>query len=159
MPRLKAAGFAAGALAIAAVALAAAWATGGAEADIRLRPDDAPLVALGRTVYADSCASCHGAALEGKADWRVPGPDGRLPAPPHDETGHTWHHDDATLFALTKHGVAAMLGPDSTYESNMPTYDGVLTDGEILAVLSYIKSTWPADVRERHDGINQRATN
>ena len=91
------------------------------------------------------------------SDWRVPGPDGRLPAPPHDEAGHTWHHDDATLFELTKHGLAAMLGPGSTYRSNMPAYEGVLTDEEILAVLSFIKSRWPASVRERHDAIDERA--
>ena len=51
-----------------------------------------------------------------------------------------------------------MLGPDSTYESNMPAYEGVLSDEEIRAVLSYIKSRWPADVRERHDAINERAS-
>ena len=121
---------------------------------IALRPDDAQLVALGRTVYAENCASCHGTSLEGQTpDWRSPGPDGRLPAPPHDETGHTWHHDGDTLFRLTKYGLAELLGPDSDYQSNMPAYEGVLSDEEILAVLSYIKSTWPADVRERHDAM------
>ena len=121
---------------------------------VALRPDDAPLVALGEAVYAENCASCHGANLEGQTpDWRVPGPDGRLPAPPHDETGHTWHHDGDTLFRLTKHGLSELLGPDSTYESAMPAYEGVLTDEEILAVLSFIKSTWPADVRARHDAM------
>ena len=144
-----------------AVGGAAWWSTTGsvAEDGVRLRPDDGRLIALGEQVYAADCASCHGAKLEGQTpDWRVPGPDGRLPAPPHDETGHTWHHDDATLFALTKHGLAAMLGPDSTYQSDMPAYADVLTDEEILAVLSFIKSRWPADVRERHDVINERAT-
>lgn len=124
-----------------------------AEAAVELRPGDASLVTLGETVYAENCASCHGVDLEGEPDWKVPGPDGRLPAPPHDETGHTWHHDDATLFALTKYGLADMLGPDSDYESNMPAYEGVLSDEEILAALSYIKSRWPDEVRARHDAM------
>ena len=147
-----------GAIAMVAALVVAAGVGGFASADrptdapVTLRPVDAPLVAMGETVYAASCASCHGTNLEGQTpDWRVPGPDGRLPAPPHDETGHTWHHDGDTLFRLTKYGLAELLGPDSTYESNMPAYDGVLSDKEILAVLSYIKSTWPADIRERHD--------
>ena len=143
---------------VGAVALAlvvAVWAVQEREAaaeTVVLQPDDAPLVAMGEAVYAGNCASCHGASLEGQTpDWRMPGPDGRLPAPPHDETGHTWHHDGDKLFRLTKYGLAELLGPDSDYQSAMPAYEGVLTDEEILAVLSYIKSTWPADVRERHD--------
>lgn len=122
-----------------------------ADADrIVLRNTDPETVALGASVYAVNCASCHGANLEGQPDWRSPGEDGRLPAPPHDETGHTWHHDGDTLFRLTKYGTAALIG-DPDYASNMPIYEGVLTDGEITAVLSYIKSTWPQEIRAAHD--------
>jgi mono/diheme cytochrome c family protein len=125
----------------------------GAEA-VRLAPDDAEVVALGAEVYAAECAACHGAALEGQPDWRSPGPDGLLPAPPHDASGHTWHHDDATLFTLTKHGLAGLM--EDAPPSGMPAYANVLTDAEIVAVLSHIKSPWPADVRARHDAINER---
>ena len=38
----------------------------------------------------------------------------------------------------------------------MPIYDGVLSDKEIVAVLSYIKSQWPAEIQSRHDRLNQR---
>ena len=123
---------------------------------VRLVPDDAETVALGRDVYVAECASCHGAALQGQPDWRVRGEDGLLPAPPHDETGHTWHHDDGTLFTLTKHGLAGILG-EGAPPSGMPAYEGVLTDEQIVAVLSYIVSTWPAEVREMHAEINARA--
>ena len=135
------------------------WAVTGSSADpgVHVRPDDAALVALGGTVYAENCASCRGANLGGQPDWKRLGPDGRMPAPPHDETGHAWHHDDAMLFKLTKHGRAALLGSDFTYESAMPAHEGVLTDEEIPSVLSFIKSRWPADVRERHNAINERA--
>ena len=122
---------------------------------MRLRPDDDATVALGAEVYAAECAACHGAWLEGQPNWRSPSADGLLPAPPHDATGHTWHHDDATLFTLTKHGLAGLM--EGAPPSAMPAYEGVLTDEEIVAVLSYIKSTWPADVRARHDAINARA--
>ncbi|WP_370399768.1 c-type cytochrome [Sulfitobacter sp. JB4-11] len=130
--------------------------TVGQEADRTvLRDTDTPTIALGADVYEANCASCHGADLEGQADWRSPGEDGRLPAPPHDETGHTWHHDGDTLFRLTKYGTGALIG-DPDYASNMPIYAGVLSDEEIIAVLSYIKSTWPEDIRARHDEMENR---
>jgi mono/diheme cytochrome c family protein len=102
-------------------------------------------IALGREVYDLHCAACHGAGLEGAPDWRTPLPSGRLPAPPHDATGHTWHHPDAVLFRIVRGGTAAFVG--GGYESDMPGFGGVLSDAEIEAVLAYIRSTWPE--RER----------
>ena len=125
----------------------------GDQAGALLRPDDADLVANGAALYERECASCHGAQLEGQPDWRTRKADGRLPAPPHDQSGHTWHHPDEVLHALTKYGPAALVGSD--YETDMPAYEEVLSDEEITAVLSYIKSTWPQPIRERHDAINQ----
>ncbi len=116
-----------------------------------LDPGDRDKVALGARVYAENCAACHGANLEGQPDWRQRLPNGRLPAPPHDATGHTWHHPDDQLFALTKYGPAALAG--GGYQSDMPAYEGILTDAEIWAVLSYIKSRWPQEVQARHDQI------
>lgn len=123
---------------------------------VTLRPDDAGVVATGADIYATTCASCHGAALEGQPDWKSRNADGRLPAPPHDASGHTWHHDSATLFTLTKLGVAEMIG-DPTYLSDMPAYAGTLTDDQIIAVLSYIKSSWPQDIRDSHDMRDQQS--
>ncbi len=92
--------------------------------------------------------------MEGQPKWRVRLADGLLPAPPHDASGHTWHHGDAYLVAVTKYGVARVLG--QPYPNAMPIYDGVLSDKEIAAVLSYIKSQWPAEIRKRHDRLNQQ---
>lgn len=108
-------------------------------------PVAAEVVAIGREIYAENCASCHGADLEGQPDWRRRLENGRMPAPPHDETGHTWHHSDQDLFAITKSGVEAIV---PGYASDMPGFAGVLSDAEISAVLAYIKSTWPARQRE-----------
>lgn len=125
--------------------------------DVRLEPEDAALVAQGKQVYAEHCASCHGANLEGQANWQQRGPDGLLPAPPHDPSGHTWHHPDQVLIALTKYGPGKLI-EDPNYRTAMPAYDAVLSDEEIVAALSYIKSTWPADIRARQDALNQRYT-
>lgn len=118
-------------------------------------PDNAEQVALGREVYARECAICHGDKLQGQPKWRQRGSNGRLPAPPHDETGHTWHHPDDQLFALTKLGPEALA--QQGYQSDMPGYGGKLSDVEIWAVLAYIKSHWPKGIRERQEVITRRA--
>lgn len=120
-----------------------------------LRPEDIALTESGRKIYSTYCAACHGARLEGQPDWKQRKPDGRLPAPPHDETGHTWHHPDEQLFRITKFGVARTAGIEG-YQSDMPAFEAVLSDEEIIAVLSWIKAQWPDAVRLQHNAINRR---
>ena len=117
-------------------------------------PDPAQL-ALGRTLYGEVCAACHGAELEGEPTWRQRKADGLLPAPPHDETGHTWHHPDRQLFEITKRGTAALVGSD--YQTAMGPFGELLSDDEIRAVLAYIKSRWPENIRTRQAEITERA--
>jgi mono/diheme cytochrome c family protein len=117
--------------------------------------DSAAQVALGQTIYAAQCARCHGANLEGQPNWRERQANGRLPAPPHDASGHTWHHPDSALFGITKYGLAPYAPPG--YQSDMPAFSGVLSDAQIRAVLAYIKSKWPADIRARQARINKQA--
>ncbi len=98
-------------------------------------------VAAGQTVSRQHCAACHGANLEGQPNWKQPLPTGGLPAPPHDAAGHTWHHADVLLFKIIKFG--GQSGADSTFKSNIPTCETVLSNAEIWAVLAFIKSRWP----------------
>lgn len=106
-------------------------------------------LAEGKQLYQGNCASCHGAGLEGQADWRSPGPDGILPAPPHDESGHTWHHTDGVLFEYTKlGGKAALASRGVDIASGMPGFGDQLSDAQIWNILAYIKSTWPDRQRQ-----------
>ncbi|GLR77405.1 MULTISPECIES: cytochrome c [Azospirillum] len=118
-------------------------------------PTVAAHVARGRGVYAEQCASCHGRRLEGQPNWQSRKPDGRLPAPPHDATGHTWHHPDEALFKITKQGIAAFAPPG--YSSDMPAFGGKLSDADIWAVLAFIKSSWPEDIRRRHAAMSEQS--
>lgn len=102
-------------------------------------------IALGRAAYEKNCAACHGVRLEGQPDWQRRLPSGRMPAPPHDDSGHTWHHPDRILFGIIKYGVVPPYGPPG-YQSDMPAFQSVLSDDEIRAVLAYIKSHWSAEV-------------
>lgn len=129
---------------------------GADQAETMLRPDDPKVLAVGERIYAEQCASCHGDRLQGQPDWRTRGADGLLPAPPHDAGGHTWHHPDEVLFRITKFGVASIVG-DPGYKTSMPAYEGRLSDEGIIAVLSWIKAQWPAQVRQKHDQMNAQA--
>ncbi len=99
---------------------------------------------LGEPLYQEYCASCHGADLEGEPDWRSQKEDGTLPAPPHDETGHTWHHGDDLLFNYTKLGGQEALAKSgiTNFTSGMPGFGEQLSDEEIWHILAFIKSTW-----------------
>ena len=108
----------------------------------------------GHALYATNCASCHGINLEGQPDWRRRLDNGRMPAPPHDASGHTWHHSYEDLFAITKGGLGAVL---PGYESNMPAFADTLTDAEIREILDFIASTWPPRQRAFFDEVSRNA--
>jgi mono/diheme cytochrome c family protein len=114
----------------------------------RADPDHGEQVARGKPFYDRLCASCHGARLEGQPNWQDKLPNGRMPTPPHDASGHTWHHPDSVLFGITKYGLVPGKYAPPKYESDMPAFSATLSDEEIWAVLAYIKSSWPADIRK-----------
>lgn len=150
------------AISMAAVAFAFV-ATALAQGDLRSGDADGSVIAFlgvpiapkdlarGAEIYAARCSACHGAKLEGQPDWKRRLANGRMPAPPHDATGHTWHHSDQDLFTITKGGLSAVL---PGYESDMPAFGTQLGDAEITAVLAFIKSTWP----ERQLGFQAEVT-
>jgi mono/diheme cytochrome c family protein len=139
-----------GLLALGIIALAgvlgflAAWFA--RDPQVRIDHTDAVLVAQGEALYRQHCAACHGARLEGQPNWQSRDARGRLPAPPHDDSGHTWHHDDQVLFEVTKHGLTKVA---PGYESDMPAFAATLNDREIVAVLAYIKSRWSAPIHAK----------
>ncbi|MCP5368345.1 MAG: cytochrome c [Hyphomicrobiales bacterium] len=144
-------------LAVAAVAVAALGVVGGAYVWAILGgpggpdPDNPRVVARGQAVYADTCAQCHGANLEGEPDWRRRKADGTLPAPPHDASGHTWHHGDDLLFKVTRDG-GASIAPEG-FKSAMPAFGETLSDADIWAALSFIKSRWPPAIRHHQERL------
>lgn len=105
-------------------------------------------ISLGKDVYAQNCASCHGVNLEGESDWKSQNEDGSFRAPPHDASGHTWHHGDPTLLEAIYAGGARFADMNIGGTSNMPVFAEILSDDEITAVLTYIKSTWPEDIQQ-----------
>ena len=117
-------------------------------------PANATQVAAGQAIYATNCASCHGDRLQGQPNWKERKADGKLPAPPHDSTGHTWHHPDQQLFEIIQRGVEAIV---PNYKSDMIGFGDKLSDTDIWNVLAYIKSTWPPDIQARQAEMTRRA--
>lgn len=121
-------------------------------------PAEGPLRA-GSLVYAEHCASCHGADLEGQPDWQSSEPDGTLRAPHHDDSGHTWHHADQLLLDYVTLGGAETLrrlGVTGVV-SGMPAFGEALSPSEIEAVLHYIATHWSERARAYQDEVTRQA--
>ena len=122
-------------------------------------PSDQTLVMQGRAVYANNCAACHGESLQGQSNWRERLPNGKLLAPPHDKTGHTWHHPDTMLIDMVKNGLVPGKTAPPGYVSDMPAYGLALSDNDIIAVLAYIKSSWPPKVLQAQREVTLQRQN
>lgn len=113
---------------------------------------DPETVARGQAIYGEHCARCHGTNLEGQKGWETRRADGTIPAPPQNETGHTWQHPDRYIFSIVKFGggIFCRVGE----RSEMPAYADSLTDADIWTVMAFIKSTWPQEFRDRQFRAN-----
>ena len=108
--------------------------------------------ARGKIIYESYCMSCHQVNLSGAENWKGLDEDGHRKAPPLNGTGHTWHHDDATLHNIIKHGLAKLV---KNYEGKMPGFEDNLKDKDIDSVLSYMKSFWPDDVYQQQINLSK----
>jgi mono/diheme cytochrome c family protein len=133
-----------GLMAAAAAAVAIAACSG--EAATTLNPDR---VAYGGELYRQHCASCHQSDLSGAPDWKTANDDGSYPPPPHDSSGHTWHHPDRVLIEI--------IGDGSDFpQSRMPAFGDKLSDDDIEAILEFFKSTWGPQERAFQEQVTDQ---
>ena len=114
--------------------------------------DSALMIARGKIVYESNCVSCHQVNLVGAENWKGVDKDGHRKAPPLNGTGHTWHHDDASLHNIIKYGLAKIV---KNYEGKMIGFGDKINDEQIDSVLSYIKSHWDDEIYERQISISK----
>ena len=112
--------------------------------------DDAATVIRGKQLYARRCAACHGRFLQGQPLWQLIDEFAGRRAPAHDQTGHTWQHSDEELFRVTKYGSDGAAAE----RSSMPAFAAQLSDADILAVLAFIKRSWPIGLRVAQASLN-----
>ena len=103
------------------------------------------MIERGKIVYQNNCISCHMIDLAGAENWKELDEDGHRKAPPLNGTGHTWHHDDKTLHAIIKYGLAKLV---NDYKGKMIGFEDNLSDKEIDSLLAYIKSFWSEEEYE-----------
>ncbi|MBE2269469.1 MAG: cytochrome c [Anaerolinea sp.] len=110
---------------------------------------DTEQVTQGQQLYAQYCASCHGANGEGQFPTAPNERDatGRLGAPPHNGNGHTWHHGDTLLVEYVRNGGVSLTDPANWYP--MPAFGEQLNDEQIMLTLAYIKTFWSDEQRTR----------
>lgn len=97
------------------------------------------VLAKGAELYAANCQLCHG-DREGKG--------ATLGAPPHNASGHTWHHPDAQLKETIFNGKLGF--------GLMPPFKDKLTEREVDAVVAYIRTWWTEQQRRGQADISQR---
>jgi mono/diheme cytochrome c family protein len=100
----------------------------------------------GQEVYQQHCEDCHGIKAIGEDPQKPQGgfnSENEHIAPALNGTGHTWHHPPVFLFQQIKNRKINKSSP-------MPPFSGILSDDEINAVIAYIKSLWPEDIRQRY---------
>ena len=114
--------------------------------------DSTLMINRGKIIYESYCASCHQVNLSGAENWKGLDEDGHRKAPPLNGTGHTWHHDDASLHNIIKYGLAKIV---KNYEGKMIGFGDKITDKQIDSVLSYIKSHWEDEIYERQISISK----
>ena len=93
----------------------------------------------GAELYAKNCQSCHG-DQDGK---KTTGG-----ASPHNESGHTWHHPDAQLKDWITNGKLGF--------GQMPPFKDTLSQGDVNAILTFIKTWWTPQQRQSQTDISQR---
>ena len=119
-------------------------------------PTESLKISRGKEIADKFCSLCHGKNLEGQSNWRQRKENGKLPAPPLNGKGHTWHHADELLFGMIKEGIVPPYGPPN-YQTDMPAWGTTLSDEDIWAVLAYIKSVWPEEAQKIQNEINQES--
>ena len=99
----------------------------------------------GGQLYRTYCLSCHGGATGGSM-MDIP--------PPHNATGHTWHHSDRQLTAIILDGsgqmgemMRQMMGTVKD-TPRMPAFRGALAEEDVANILAYIKTWWTPEQRE-----------
>ena len=106
----------------------------------------APDLEVGKRLYDEHCAGCHGENAVGQDPKRRAGGwnSNRFPiAPALNGTAHTWHHSPKFLFNYVNKGSIFKGSP-------MPSFGKELNKQEILSIISYFQSLWPERIRKNY---------
>ncbi len=115
---------------------------------------DADLV-QGHVLYTAYCAGCHGDHGQGQFPGAPLEPSpitNRIGAPPHNETGHSWHHSDDLLVRYVLEG--GFTDPAAFYP--MPGFGWRLSVDEARQIVGYIMTLWTDEQRMMQQRTTQQ---
>ena len=101
-------------------------ASGGGDTVTDIAPPE--VLAQGEIVYQENCVACHGENGQGYIGPALNG------------SAHAWHHPDPLLVSFIRDGIPG---------TQMAAQGDNLTDEEINAVISYMKSWWSPQQRQK----------
>jgi mono/diheme cytochrome c family protein len=107
---------------------------------------DADTIAHGQRLFAQNCSPCHGKEAVGENPASPMGgwhPQVGPVAPALNGTGHAWHHPPRYLFDTVRNG-------STVKGSRMVGWAGAMSDYDILAVIAYFQSLWPANIQKAY---------
>lgn len=127
---------------------------GSADSPPPLKADDPAMVA-GQAIYRDQCAACH--QIDGKG---VP----QLFPSLADSSG-VRSRDPTTLIRIVLRGARSVATKQEPTAPGMPSFGRQLNDGQIAAVVSYVRNAWgrpaaavaPGEVGKLRDALSTRA--
>lgn len=96
----------------------------------------ASVIGNGAQIYSDNCAVCHGENGEGHASIPL--------APALNDREHAWHHSDGRLQELILRGGI-----------EMPAFEDILEDQEVVAVIRFFQTWWLAGQLENQQTISE----
>ena len=102
------------------------WQANGGDIATDIAPPD--VLAQGELVYQENCVACHGENGKGYIGPALNG------------SAHSWHHADPLLVSFIRDGIPG---------TQMAAQRDNLTDEEIDAVISYMKSWWSPQQRQK----------
>lgn len=107
-------------------------------------------VDLGKKVFEENCAKCHGSNGQSVFSWKQRLADGSFPPPPLNGSAHSWHHPLSQLMGTIKAGGVARGG-------KMPAFNGLLSEEEIVSVIAYFQNFWRDEIYQawiQRGGLN-----
>ena len=96
-------------------------------------------IGLGKKLYQANCAFCHGDNREGQPLWNKTYINGKRPAPPLNLSDDFPALSNRELFDITKYGGQPFAPKD--YINEMPGFEMLLKDGEIWAIVAFLRSS------------------
>lgn len=93
----------------------------------------------GGSLFRKNCAQCHGNLAQGGPNWRQANSKGKMPPPPLNGTGHTWHHSKTALAQTIRNGTLHIGG-------SMPPWRSTMTDKEIDMTIDWFQSRWSDEI-------------